>query len=70
MVDFGIGVATAGTYEIKKIDSDYFDETTRDMKPKPACMTLSLCHSDARTQCYGNSNVVNFGDWHASKDIR
>ena len=42
MVDFGIGVATAGTYEIKKIDSDYFDETTRDMKPKPACMTLSL----------------------------
>jgi restriction system protein len=26
MVDFGIGVATAGTYEIKKIDSDYFDE--------------------------------------------
>ena len=26
MVDFGIGVSTAGTYEIKKIDSDYFDE--------------------------------------------
>ncbi len=26
MVDFGIGVSTVGTYEIKKIDSDYFDE--------------------------------------------
>ncbi len=26
MVDHDVGVSTAGTYEIKKIDSDYFDE--------------------------------------------
>ncbi|WP_205422826.1 restriction endonuclease [Seongchinamella sediminis] len=26
MVDHNVGVSTAGIYEIKKIDSDYFDE--------------------------------------------
>lgn len=26
MVDFGVGVSTVGTYEIKKIDTDYFEE--------------------------------------------
>ena len=26
MFDHGIGVATASTYEVKRIDSDYFDE--------------------------------------------
>jgi restriction system protein len=27
MIDFGVGVSLAHTYEIKKVDSDYFDET-------------------------------------------
>jgi restriction system protein len=26
MFDHGIGVATASTYEVKRIDSDYFDD--------------------------------------------
>lgn len=26
MIDFGVGVTTARTYEIKRVDSDYFDE--------------------------------------------
>ena len=26
MIDFNLGVATQATYEIKRIDSDYFDE--------------------------------------------
>jgi len=26
MIDHGIGVATAATYEVKRIDSDYFEE--------------------------------------------
>jgi hypothetical protein len=26
MIDFDLGVATARTYHVKKIDSDYFDE--------------------------------------------
>jgi restriction system protein len=26
MVDHGVGVSTAGTYEVKKLDSDYFEE--------------------------------------------
>ena len=26
MIDFGIGVSTVATYEVKKIDNDYFDE--------------------------------------------
>ena len=26
MVDFGIGVNTVGSYEIKRVDSDYFSE--------------------------------------------
>jgi restriction endonuclease Mrr len=26
MIDFGIGVAKTATYEIKRIDHDYFDE--------------------------------------------
>jgi restriction system protein len=26
MIDYGIGVATQATYEIKRIDSDYFTE--------------------------------------------
>ena len=26
MIDFGLGVSTVATYEIKKIDNDYFDE--------------------------------------------
>lgn len=26
MIDFGIGVSKTATYEIKKIDNDYFDE--------------------------------------------
>ena len=26
MIDFGIGVTTVATYEIKKVDTDYFDE--------------------------------------------
>jgi restriction system protein len=26
MIDHGIGVATAATYEVKRIDSDYFAE--------------------------------------------
>ncbi len=27
MIDHGIGVATAATYEVKRIDSDYFTES-------------------------------------------
>ena len=27
MIDFGVGVALAQTYEIKKIDNDYFEES-------------------------------------------
>lgn len=26
MIDFGIGVSTIVTYEVKKLDNDYFDE--------------------------------------------
>jgi restriction system protein len=26
MIDFGIGVTTAATYEIKRVDTDYFNE--------------------------------------------
>jgi restriction system protein len=26
MIDFGVGVSLAHTYEIKKIDNDYFEE--------------------------------------------
>jgi len=26
MIDFGLGVSSVATYEIKKIDNDYFDE--------------------------------------------
>jgi restriction system protein len=26
MIDFGIGVSTTATYEVKRIDSDYFSE--------------------------------------------
>lgn len=26
MIDFGIGVSTVATYEVKKLDSDYYDE--------------------------------------------
>ena len=26
MIDHGIGVATAATYEVKRLDSDYFNE--------------------------------------------
>jgi restriction system protein len=26
MIDHNVGVLTAGTYEIKKVDSDYFSE--------------------------------------------
>ena len=28
MIDFGLGVSTVATYEVKKIDNDYFDEET------------------------------------------
>lgn len=27
MFDYSVGVATSGVYELKKIDSDYFEET-------------------------------------------
>lgn len=27
MIDFGVGVATDATYELKRLDSDYFTET-------------------------------------------
>jgi restriction system protein len=27
MIDFGVGVTTAATYDLKRVDSDYFDET-------------------------------------------
>ena len=26
MIDFGLGVSTVGTYELKRIDTDYFEE--------------------------------------------
>ena len=26
MIDYGIGVATVATYEVKRLDNDYFDE--------------------------------------------
>jgi restriction system protein len=26
MIDYNVGVSTVGTYEVKKIDSDYFSE--------------------------------------------
>lgn len=26
MIDYGVGVSVASTYEIKKIDSDFFEE--------------------------------------------
>jgi restriction system protein len=26
MIDYGVGVSVASTYEIKKVDSDYFEE--------------------------------------------
>jgi restriction system protein len=26
MIDFDVGVNTAGTYHVKRVDSDYFDE--------------------------------------------
>ena len=27
MIDFGVGVASVSTYEVKKLDSDYFETT-------------------------------------------
>ncbi len=27
MIDFGVGVNTSATYDVKRVDSDYFDET-------------------------------------------
>jgi restriction system protein len=27
MIDFGVGVTTSATYDVKRVDSDYFDET-------------------------------------------
>ncbi|MGM0577998.1 MAG: hypothetical protein ACQEXJ_19890 [Myxococcota bacterium] len=26
MIDFGVGVSTTATYEVKRVDTDYFDE--------------------------------------------
>jgi len=27
MIDFNVGVSTAATYHLKRVDSDYFDES-------------------------------------------
>jgi restriction system protein len=27
MIDVGVGVNTSATYDVKRVDSDYFDET-------------------------------------------